>query len=419
MNSPVEHQAKAAGGAACGVGVALAVLVLVVALALGACGGGGNSSTNPPPPPVNNTAPVAVNLGPANNFVNGLFVSVTLCNPGTTTCQTIPDVAVDTGSEGLRVISTQLTLSGLPAVTDNSSNPLQECVKFGDGSYVWGPVVTADIQIAGEKAGSVPFQVISASPSFAAPSDCASGGGPNDNTVTALGANGLLGIGNFQQDCGTACAPASTSIPPMYYLCPNSVCSVATVPVTSQLQNPVALFPQDNNGVLISLPSIAATGQASVSGSLIFGIGTQSNNALGSAKVYTTDASGNFATTYNGIQYNKSFIDSGSNGLYFLDAATAGITACSDGSGFYCPASITSFTATNTGINGTTGPVTFSIANKDTLLASSNAALDDLGGSSAGTKYFDFGLPFFYGRNVFIGIEGLTSPGGTGPYWAY
>lgn len=418
MNSHFEALVKAAHrpawSAVLAIGVGLAVLTA------GACGGGGNNNTTPPPPPVSNTAPLAVNLGPANNFVNGLFVSVTVCNPGTTTCQTIPNVAVDTGSEGLRIISTQLTLSGLPAVTDSSNNALQECVKFGDGSYVWGPVVTADIQIAGEKASGVPLQVISTSPAFATPADCASGGGLNDNTVAALGANALLGIGNFQQDCGTGCAPGSTSVPPMYYLCPNSVCSVATVPLTSQLQNPVWLFPQDNNGVLISLPSVAATGQASVSGSLIFGIGTQSDNALGSAKVYTADPNtGNFSTTYNGVQYNQSFIDSGSNGLYFLDAATAGITACSDGSGFYCPASTTSFTATNTGVNGVTGSVTFSIANRDTLLASGNAAFDDLGGSSAGTKYFDFGLPFFYGRSVFVGIEGLTSPGGTGPYWAY
>lgn len=29
---------------------------------------------------------------------------------------------------------------------------------------------------------------------------------------------------------------------------------------------------------------------------------------------------------------------------------------------------------------------------------------------------FDWGLPFFYGRNVFTAIEGQSTPGGTGPY---
>lgn len=33
---------------------------------------------------------------------------------------------------------------------------------------------------------------------------------------------------------------------------------------------------------------------------------------------------------------------------------------------------------------------------------------------------FDFGIPFFYGRHVFYGIGGRTSPTGlTGPYVAY
>jgi hypothetical protein len=34
-------------------------------------------------------------------------------------------------------------------------------------------------------------------------------------------------------------------------------------------------------------------------------------------------------------------------------------------------------------------------------------------------KTFDFGLPFFYGRNVFTAIEGKNTAGGLGPYFAY
>ncbi|MBZ5543871.1 MAG: DUF3443 domain-containing protein [Acidobacteriia bacterium] len=390
-------------------------------LVLASCGNGGGSSTNTNPPPVSNTQPMEVNLGPANNYTNGLFTDVTLCVPGSSSCQTINNVLVDSGSVGLRILSSQVTLS-LPAITDNSSNGLQECLAFADGSYLWGAVQAADVKLAGEKAASVPLQMINApNTGLAVPSQCLSSGGANVGTVTALGANGILGIGNFRQDCGGDCTGASSQVPALYYLCPNTVCQVASVPLAFQLQNPVWLFPQDNNGVLISLPSIPADGAPTVSGSLIFGIGTQSNNGLGTARIYTTDAFGNFQTTFNNIAYSQSFIDSGSNGFYFLDAQTLGIPDCSDLPGFYCPASTVNSTATNTGLNGTTAQVSFSIANADALFSAnsgSNAAFNDLGGDNPGG--FDWGMPFFFGRNVFVGIEGQTGPNGVvGPYWAY
>jgi hypothetical protein len=401
------------------IGILLALLSGLLLLA--GCGGGSTpSSSGTAPAQVNNTQAIEGNLGPANDYVNGLFTDVTICVPGSSTCQTIPNVLVDSGSEGLRLLDSVVNIS-LPAVTDSSGDSLQECLPFADGSYVWGPVASADIQIAGEKASAVPIHMISTSDTLPVPSACASNGGPNDNTVQALGANGILGIGVFQQDCGAACTGSVSEVPALYYLCPNSVCQVAAVSLTTQVQNPVWLFPQDNNGLLISLPSIPAEGAQTVSGSLIFGIGTQSDNALGNAQVYTTDQYGNFQTAFNGISYSQSYIDSGSNGLYFLDASTLGITECSDASGFYCPPSTVDYTATNTGLNGTSAPVQFSIANADTLFTANsgmNAAFNDLGGDNAGS--FDWGMPFFYGRNVFIGIENMTGPNGVlGPYWAY
>ena len=78
----------------------------------------------------------------------------------------------------------------------------------------------------------------------------------------------------------------------------NANCEVTTVSVSNQLQNPIVLFPTDNNGVIIQLRSVTGA-QTSVSGSLIFGIGTQSNNALGSATVYAVDPGvGNFTTMF-------------------------------------------------------------------------------------------------------------------------
>ena len=84
-------------------------------LLLQACGGGGaGSSTPPPPPPLpsgTNVAPLIVDAGPSQSGVNLPSVSVKFCEPGTTTCQTIDHILVDTGSSGLRIVASALTTS--------------------------------------------------------------------------------------------------------------------------------------------------------------------------------------------------------------------------------------------------------------------------------------------------------------------
>lgn len=376
---------------------------------------------------VNNSAAVTVDLGPAGNDSDVLFVTVTVCVPGTQTCQSIDHVVVDTGSSGLRLLQSELTVS-LPQVAAPDGNPLGNCVVFGDNSYMWGPAVTADIQVAGETTASsasftagVPIQVISApgSTNFPSVPAACNSGGLADNTVENLGGNGLIGVSVFRQDCGQACA-ANPPQAPGYFSCPNSGCTVTSEPLLGQLQNPVWAFLQDNNGLSITLPQIPDTGQATASGTMTFGIGTQPDNGLGSATIYTTDTLGNFRTTYNGKMYTSAFIDSGSNGMYFLDSVTTGMPDCPDGlSGYYCPANTTGFTVTNTGLNGNSGPVTFKIANTETLVSTnpSFSAFNDLGGSLPDT--FDFGLPFFFGRTIFVGIEGENVNGTNGPLWAY
>ena len=357
---------------------------------------------------------VLVNSGPNNDYVNGLFTSVTLCVPGTSTCQTISGILVDTGSSGLRVLSSAMTLA-LPQQTSHGA-PVAECAQFQDG-FTWGPIQGADIKLAGETASNVPIQVIGAPQFSTIPSDCSSTGSSED-TLNDLGANGILGLSVFKEDCGPACTVAGSSNPGFYYACPSTGCVVVAQPSARQLQNPVWLFTSDNNGVMIQLPSVPSGGSATLTGSLVFGIGTQSDNALGSASVFTTDAAGNFTTVFNGQSYASSFVDSGSNGLFFLDASTSGLPACSDTADFYCPPSPRALSATTRGGNGTTATVSFSIDNADRLLNKlSFSVFGELGGPNAGA--FDWGLPFFYGRSVFTAIEGQSTPGGVGPYWAY
>jgi Protein of unknown function (DUF3443) len=373
-----------------------------------------------------NLQPITVDAGPQPQTftaVDEAFVSITVCVPNTTTCQTIDHILVDTGSSGLRLLSSVLTVP-LPQQNDSSGNPLEECVVFLDG-YVWGPVAMADISITGEQASSAPVQVmIPASGSPPVPNSCSSRTmGPNEgNSVSALGANGILGVGLFQHDCGTTCTTANGSIPPVYYDCPASGCIPTYVTLAQQVPNPVTMFSLDNNGVLVYLPSVPAGGVGTVNGSLIFGIGTQTNNTMRSATVYTVPDSGanagDIATTFNGVNY-PGFFDSGSNGIFFLDSATTGIASCTvQGSTWYCPATPPdSLTATNQGTNGNQGVVNFKIESATTLFSSGNVAFSTLGGPLPGS--FDWGLGFFFGRSVFTAIENMNTPAGAGPYVAY
>lgn len=380
--------------------------------------GGGTGGSGGTPPSGANVLSVAINSGPGNNGTDLLYASVTVCVPGSTTqCQTIDGLQVDTGSSGLRIVASAITIP-LTQQMDSSGNPIAECEQFADGE-TWGPVQIADVTIAGEKAASLPIQVIgSTTPASVAvvPGNCSNLGKVEDDQ-NSLEANGILGVGNFVQDCGQACA--TSGAPGLYYTCPTTGCVATTEAVNNQVANPVAFFATDNNGVIVQLPSLSAPA-ASLTGSLIFGIGTQSNNALSGQTIYTLDPStGNISTTFKGTTYtNAAFLDSGSNGIFFLDAATTGMPVCTNLNFLYCPTSTQNFSATNIGANGATASFNFSIGNGDVLTQNSaDSAIPDLGGPNPQT--IDWGLPFFFGRPVYVAIAGKTAGSATGPYWAY
>jgi len=336
---------------------------------------------------------------------------------------TVPNVLLDTGSTGLRLLSGTVAAAALTNVSSSGATTLTNCVQYLDNSYNWGPVATADVQMGGEIAKSVPIQVIS-EPGDAFPAAPASCGGTANNTVDTLLANGILGVSFFRQDCGTACAPGTTFNGGSYYACNSTTCQQTTATVAQQLQNPVTMFAADNNGLMVTLPSIPAVGAISTAGTLSFGIGTQTDNGLGTATVLTPDGSGNFSTTLNSTTTNVAFIDSGSSALFFLSSATTGLAECTGAnfSGFYCPASPQTLTATNKGKNGTSSKVSFSVTEADSLLNSNNDVFSNLAGTGTDPQigpYFDWGLPFFFGRTVFVAFEGTSAGGTAGPYWAY
>ncbi|MGF6724478.1 hypothetical protein P3T43_003846 [Paraburkholderia sp. GAS41] len=411
-------------------------LVAFLTLLLAACGGGGGgggaasssaSNASTPSQSVTNTSSstqvlaadaVAVTVDSGVSGVPNMpFVSVTVCTPGTTQCQTIDHVLVDTGSWGLRVFAAQLpSAAALPQQQDTSGNLLAECMQFFDG-YTWGSVRLADVHIGNEEAASLPIQVID--PNYSAvPSSCSSVGASR-STPTALGANGILGIGVFKHDCGANCV--QRALPATYYGCVGTSCTSLAVAENLQVANPIPYFANDNNGSILMLPAVGSNSEVALTGQLVFGIGTQSNNGLGGAQVIGVSASnGTFSTVQNGTTYSQSIMDSGSTGLFFESGALP--TCASPNSAYYCPPSTEQLSALIEGVNGVNSSVSFNVGNAAALSQSSagDSVLPLLAGPAFVTSnIFDWGLPFFYGRNVFAAIEQQATPGGTGPYIAY
>jgi hypothetical protein len=474
--------------------------IAMVACALASCGGGGggggsstaavSSTTTPTKPttpstPTSSTTPttptstnapvvtlanqlrgpnvtqISVNTGLNGSFPNVIYVTVTVCTPNTTNCVSIPNVQVDTGSTGLRVLASKVQSLGLPAVMNNGS-PVGECAEFADGT-AWGAVRYANVNLGtnagGLTATNIPIQVVDDSAVVAVDSNgngTASSGSATstaepttpepascsyqqyvENDASTLGANGIIGIGYFMQDCGPGCTAAGYSAQygdPFYYDCIADNCGLvngAGIAQNLQVSNPVSSFPAPyNNGNIIELPSVPDTGASAANGLLVFGVsntGTGANNDLPAGTPIGVDDAGYLTVTYNGTSYMSSFIDSGSS-VYFFNSS---ITQCSgmQAAGFYCPA--TEYTSPSTTItgNGTllgTLSFTFNIGNAISLFDSTTSAngyaFNNLGAPigqlSVPTGTFDVGEPFFYGRSVFTVIENSTVGTYTGPFAA-
>lgn len=378
----------------------------------GSAGTGGTtgSTGSPAPAPTGaNVVPVVLDGGVDGTAFNAPFVSVTVCTPGTQQCQVIDHVLVDTGSSGLRILASALAGNAFPS-EPVAGGALAECAQFASG-FSWGSVRRADVRIGGESAANLPVQVVNDSEASYAnvPTACKRTGA---NFGVGVGAKGLLGVGFETRDCGSACAASAS--PGLYYSCTTAgTCAAVPAPLSSQVAQPVAFFDIDSNGLALVLPPVPQNGAVSLNGSLVFGIGTRENNALGTAGIYRANAQGNLGTTYKGMTYNASFLDSGSNAIFFTDTS---MPQCSGG--FYCPASPQQLSATLTGAGGNSTTVGFTINALNGLDPGTTVA--PVGGTAAGLgNSFDWGLPFFLGRTVFVALRGAPTPAGPGPYWAF
>ena len=402
---------------------------VLVASLLGACIGGngatgnGTAAGNKPAP---NALTLSVDAGPAAvaGQINHAYVTVKVCLPGSRTqCASIDHVLLDTGSSGLRLVRSVLSAGALTlnAETDAQGQAIEECVSFG-GGQTWGPAALADVYLAGESAAKLPVQVMDDTGAGAPPPASCGANGSLINGVSGFGANGVLGVGVFAEDCGAACAGAGAPLP-LYYGCTAAgVCAAENVALTAQVTNPVTRFAADNNGIIVKLPNLQnANGDSSVQGEVLFGIATQSDNALPATglTVLGADANGDFTATYNGGPVLPALIDSGTDSYAFDDPT---IAVCASGAfvGYYCPAvAPMSVVAVNTGVgvNNASSTVPFAIDDPNSFVANAAAFVGLAGGG--GATNFVWGMPFFYGRTVYIGIDQRVAGTYTGPYYAY
>lgn len=418
----------------------LARLTVVTALVLLAqCGGTSDTNDDPGGPALTcsstatltngatltaptgvNVVPITVNGSGCNAYPNEPCVSVTICTPSTATCQTINNILLDTGSFGLRVFKSLLNPGLLTAITQGG-NTLAECVQYADLSSEWGSVALADIQMGSLTASSVPVEMIE-STFQSPPSQCSTSGSVPDTSPTEAGFNGILGVGVFQYDCGSGCVSSANN--GLYYGCNGSACLPAAVALSKQVQNPIARMASDNNGLLVEFPTVPDSGASSVTGYLVMGLGTRANNVPPSNTVLTTDNTGEFTTLfpYQTSAQLSGFLDTGStfyafprfskSSLPFGTGAAAGL----DLSQLYCPGSQLTRQATN----GTGGAcIAINVGNAGTLLNSGQRVFSNIGAYIGTISGFDFGLPFFFGRNVAVGFELKSSSLGTGPLVAY
>jgi len=352
-------------------------------------------------------------LGSVGCSPNVPFVSVTICTPGSATqCQTVGNVLLDTGSYGLRIFGS--LISGVTSTEYKvAGSPVGECAEFGSAN-TWGSVERYDLQIDGQTLSNFPVQQIDNAFSGGAPASsiCAEMGSVSGPADPNANFNGILGVGMGLADQQS------------YFVCASAGhCTPVDISTAYQVQNPVPSLTTDNNGILLELPQVPQGGQGSVTGYLAFGIGTQSNNKpsnWGVSSVYKADGSLQMRTTYGSQQYS-SFIDSGSNANY--------VPICSNTSGFLAPTCSVNLDATNMGASDVSGTdLTFQVGNANSLFGSGNWAFNNLAGTAFNYPgvglVFDWGLPFFYGRTVFVGVTGKKASGGelgsaTGPYWAY
>ena len=372
----------------------------MIALLLAAWAGGIGTAAGQPDALPPNVVPLEIHK-PHAGF-NRLFVSVTLCVPGTTRCATVDDVMVDTGSTGLRLEPGALPRDlQLPAFLGPGGGQVGECVRFLHDN-AWGALFRADLHMGGVTAADLPIQIIG---SGQAPASCSS----SDAQATA---NGTLGVASHLDDCSGGCRQDRRF--PTYFSCAADGCAAIADHVDRpyRLPNPVSRLPAHNNGIILDLPAPPSGGADSVTGRLTFGVGTSADNVLGPAHLLRLDRMGRFTTLYDGRSYPASYIDSGTETDIVPDD---GLPRCPGLDWAFCASPTRELSATVVGQDGGKLPIAFAVGDYADLTGRHMPAASEIAvAAPPSSNAFVWGAPFFFGKRVFLVIDGKPVPGADG-----
>ncbi len=385
-------------------------------------------------PVPSNSIPVVVgDGGPYGVVANQAFISIKLCQPGTQVCQIIDHIELDTGSVGLRIFKSALGGLSLPNAKDGAGNNIGECFQYGGGETYWGSIEAADVRMAGEVARNIKVQIVDYD-FEQIPAGC-----PNpDKDSTDTRANGVMGTNLFNGECyGADCEAGAVGLDDdglSYYSCAaGQPCTAISMPLAMQLQNPISLLSgRDNNGYLLQLPFVGASGTSQEQGQLIFGIDTQPNNRSSQASHVIRIANDGYFTAnlqMNGITLNgvRGMIDSGTD--FWNLPAKLGAAVCADAwSPYLCPEAPETLNVSIPDVNGNpTNVVAISIANAQASMTDSqavaytNIAMESSiapGQADLASEVY-LGMAFYYGRTVIEQIGTKSSNLGQGSLIAF
>lgn len=408
-----------------------------VAVLLASCGGNDDSSSHvtaaTPPVYLDNVQPVRIDRPTIQTATtlsqsgdNRLLTSVTLCSDAAgTNCQTIDDIVVDTGSVGLKIYDYALSDGGASFADeqDSNNNRLAMCARYGSG-YAWGKMKVVTLRMAGETAKNLPIAVIDGAPTAATDATADQNSIPVPSACSTLNgvaqqrkfrdSNGILGVGTPFSNCAD-CVVSTT-----YYSCTSANdCTPTFLPTRMQTTQPVASFAADNNGLVIKLPAIDNFGTSPVAGQMVFGIGTQPDNQPGVVNAFSLDSTGLGLLTVNGT-VSRVLVDSGTDDYVFPSALPVGTN------GLYAPPTPTTVSATFSAVDLTglgldnQQPINIAIADPTSALNANAVVIDGIGRPPTSSSSENLlGLPFFFGKTMYFGLEGRTSPLGIGPLVAF